>query len=201
MLKIGITGNIGSGKTTVSKLFELMGIPVFYADDAAKVLMVTDDELIRGVKQTFGDESYLDNKTLNRKYIADIVFHDEAQLAKLNALVHPAVFRAFDSWAEQEVKDDVPYVLKEAAVLFESGSYKFCDKTIMVTAPLELRIKRVMHRDNITQQEVLNREARQFSEDQKIQLADYIIKNDESELVIPQVLKLHQEFLSLVNGH
>jgi dephospho-CoA kinase len=201
MLKIGITGNIGSGKTTVSKLFELMGIPVFYADDAAKILMVTDEVLIAGIKQTFGAESYLDDKTLNRKHIADIVFNDEAQLAKLNGLVHPAVFRAFDSWAKEEVKDGVPYVLKEAAVLFESSSYKFCDKTIMVTAPLELRIKRVMHRDNITHQEVLNREARQFPEEKKIQLADYVIKNDESELVIPQVLKLHDEFLSLVNGH
>jgi len=201
MLKIGITGNIGSGKTTVSKLFELMGIPVFYADDAAKVLMVTDELLIAGIKGAFGAESYFDDKTLNRKHIADIVFNDEAQLAKLNALVHPAVFRAFDSWAEQEVRDGVPYVLKEAAVLFESSSYKFCDKTIMVTAPLELRIKRVMHRDSITRQEVLSREARQFSEEKKIQLADYVIKNDESELVIPQVLKLHELFLSLVNGH
>ncbi len=201
MLKIGITGNIGSGKTTVSKLFELMGIPVFYADDAAKILMVTDTDLIAGVKQTFGNESYLDDKTLNRKHIADIVFNDETQLAKLNALVHPAVFRAFDKWAEQEVKDGVPYVLKEAAVLFESGSYKFCDKTIMVTAPLELRIKRVMHRDDISREEVLNREARQFTEEKKTHLADYIIKNDESELVIPQVLKLHEEFMSLVNGH
>ena len=200
MLKIGITGNIGSGKTTVSKLFELIGIPVFYADDAAKILMVTDEVLIAGIKQTFGAESYLDDKTLNRKHIADIVFNDETQLAKLNALVHPAVFRAFDNWAEQEIKDGVPYVLKEAAVLFESSSYKFCDKTIMVTAPLDLRIKRVMHRDNITRQEVLNREARQFPEEKKIQLADYVIKNDESELVIPQVLKLHQEFISLL-GH
>ena len=200
MLKIGITGNIGSGKTTVSKLFELIGIPVFYADDAAKILMVTDEVLIAGIKQTFGAESYLDDKTLNRKHIADIVFSDEEQLAKLNALVHPAVFRAFDSWVEQEVKDGVPYVLKEAAVLFESSSYKFCDKTIMVTAPLDMRIKRVMHRDNITSQEVLNREARQFTEEKKIQLADYIIKNDESELVIPQVLKLHQEFIGSL-GH
>jgi dephospho-CoA kinase len=199
MLKIGITGNIGSGKTTVSKLFELIGIPVFYADDAAKVLMVTDEALIAGIKQTFGAESYLDDKTLNRKHIADIVFNDEVQLAKLNALVHPAVFRAFDNWAEQEVNDGVPYVLKEAAVLFESSSYKFCDKTILVTAPLELRIKRVMLRDKITRQEVLNREARQFTEEKKKQLADYIIKNDESVLVIPQVLKLHDTFLSL--GH
>jgi dephospho-CoA kinase len=196
MLKIGITGNIGSGKTTVSKLFELIGIPVFYADEAAKSIMVTDELLITGIKQTFGDAAYFEDGTLNRKHIAGIVFNDEAQLAKLNALVHPAVFRAFDSWVKQ-ISADVPYVLKEAAVLFESSSYKLCDKTIMVTAPLELRIKRVMKRDGITREEVLNREARQFPEEKKIQLADYVLKNNESELLIPQVLKLHQEFLSL----
>jgi dephospho-CoA kinase len=196
MLKIGITGNIGSGKTTVSKLFEILGIPVFYADEAAKILMTTDAELIAGVQLTFGDESYLADGTLNRKYIAGIVFNDEAQLAKLNALVHPAVFRAFDNWAAN-MPDDVPYVLKEAAVLFESASYKHCDKTIMVTAPLDMRIKRVTQRDNITREEVLKREVRQFTEEKKIQLADYVINNDGSELVIPQVLKLHDLFLSL----
>ena len=196
MLKIGITGNIGSGKTTASKLFELIGIPVFYADEAAKSIMVTDELLIADIKQTFGDAAYLEDGTLNRKYIAGIVFNDEVQLSKLNALVHPAVFRTFDKWVKQ-IPADVPYVLKEAAVLFESSSYKLCDKTIMVTAPLELRIKRVIKRDNITREEVLNRETRQFTEEKKIQLADYVLKNDESELLIPQVLKLHQEFLSL----
>ena len=198
MLKIGITGNIGSGKTTVSKLFELIGIPVFYADEAAKSLMTTDAELIAGVKQTFGDESYLPDGALNRKYIANIVFNDQEQLAKLNALVHPAVFRAFDNWAAA-MPNDVPYVIKEAAILFESSSYKHCDKNIVVTAPLEMRIQRVTKRDKTTREEVLNREARQFTEEKKIQLADYVIKNDESELLIPQVLKLHDTFLSL--GH
>ena len=196
MLKIGVTGNIGSGKTTVSKLFELIGIPVFYADEAAKTLMTTDEELIAGVKQTFGDGSYLTDGTLNRKHIAGIVFNDEAQLAKLNALVHPAVFRAFDKWAATQ---NAPYVIKEAAILFESSSYKFCDKTIVVTAPLDIRIKRVTKRDTITREEVLKREARQFTEEKKIELADYVIANDETELLIPQVLKLHDTFLSL--GH
>ena len=196
MLKIGVTGNIGSGKTTVSKLFELIGIPVFYADEAAKTLMTTDEELIAGVKQTFGDGSYLADGTLNRKHIARIVFNDEAQLAKLNALVHPAVFRAFDKWAATQ---NAPYVIKEAAILFESSSYKFCDKTIVVTAPLDIRIKRVTKRDTITREEVLKREARQFTEEKKIELADYVIANDETELLIPQVLKLHDTFLSL--GH
>ena len=195
MLKIGITGNIGSGKTTVSKLFELMGIPVFYADEVSKNIMVTDELLIVSVRQAFGDNAYFDDGTLNRKYIAGIVFNDEARLAQLNAMVHPAVFRAFDKWVEQ-FDDNIPYVLKEAAVLFESSSYQKCDKTIMVTAPLEMRVQRVTKRDNISKEEILKREARQFTEEKKMQLADYIIKNDESELIIPQVLKLHQEFIS-----
>ena len=124
----------------------------------------------------------------------------KSELAKLNSMVHPAVFRAFDAWAGT-IKD-APYVLKEAALLFESTSYKMCDKTIMVTAPLELRIKRVMQRDGFTRAEVESRDAKQFSEEKKIQLADYVIRNDDTELVIPQVLELHQKFLLLlVIGH
>jgi dephospho-CoA kinase len=195
MLKVGITGNIGSGKTTVSKIFELLGIPVFYADDAAKSIMVTDELLIAGVKLAFGAAAYFNDGSLNRKHIAGIVFNDEQQLAKLNALVHPAVFRAFDNWAKQ-IKN-APYIIKEAALLFESTSYKMCDKSILVTAPLETRIKRVMQRDGITREEIISRNSRQFTQEEKTHLADFIIKNDDMELVIPQVLALHQEFLSL----
>ena len=197
MLKIGLTGNIGSGKTTVSKIFEVLGIPVFYADDAAKNVMVTDQILIRDIKSAFGGLSYFDDGSLNRKHIADIVFNDAEQLAKLNAIVHPATFRAFDEWVKQ-IKD-APYVLKEAALLFESDSYKMCDYSIMVQAPLEIRIKRVMQRDGLSRAEVESRNSKQFSEEKKTALADYIIKNDDVQLVIPQVLELHQEFLSL--GH
>ncbi|MBS1522646.1 MAG: dephospho-CoA kinase [Bacteroidetes bacterium] len=194
MLKVGITGNIGSGKTTVSKIFEILGVPVFYADDAAKKVMVEDAILIDALKAEFGDESYFDEGSLNRKHIASIVFNNEAELAKLNAIVHPAVFRAFDNWVAG-IKN-APYVMKEAALLFESSSYKMCDKTIMVTAPLELRINRVMQRDNLTREEIESRNARQFSEEKKIQLADFIIRNDDTELVIPQVLELHKQFSS-----
>jgi dephospho-CoA kinase len=195
MLKIGITGNIGSGKTTVSKIFEVLGIPVFYADDEAKKVMVNDAILIDDLKQTFGAQSYFEDGSLNRKHIAGIVFNNETELKKLNAIVHPAVFRAFDSWVPQF--KNAPYVLKEAALLFESSSYKMCDRSIMVTAPFELRIARVMLRDGLSRDEILNREARQFSEEKKLQLADYAIKNDNTELVIPQVLALHEQFLEL----
>lgn len=197
MLKIGITGNIGSGKTTVSKVFEILGVPVFYADDAAKKVMVTDQHLIAEIKAAFGNSSYFDDGTLNRKHIAAIVFNNDEQLARLNAIVHPATFRAFDAWVK--TISNVPYVLKEAALLFESASYKMCDYNIMVQAPLEARIERVMKRDGLTREEIERRESYQFSEEKKTQLADFVIKNDDSELVIPQVLALHEKICSLVH--
>jgi dephospho-CoA kinase len=193
MLKIGITGGIGSGKSTVAKVFEILGVPVFYADQQAKSLMHTDELLVSGIKDNFGQEAYSDNQ-LNRKYIADIVFNNQAELAKLNSLVHPAVFRAFDVWVDAQ---KAPYVLKEAALLFESGSYKLCDKTILVTAPEKLKILRVMHRDSITEELVKARINKQWTEEQGIDLADYKIINDEEQLLIPQVLQLHEQFLSL----
>jgi len=195
MLKIGLTGNMGSGKTTVSKIFEILGVPVFYADDEAKNVMVTDSRLMDDIRSAFGEAAYFGDGTLNRKHISAIVFNDKAGLEKLNSLVHPAVFRAFDAWVAR--KKDVPYVIKEAALLFESDSYKLCDYTIMVQAPAEQRVKRVMERDGLTREEVERRNSNQFSEEKKTELADHIIKNDETQLVIPQVLALHNLFLSL----
>ena len=197
MLKIGITGNIGSGKTTVSKIFEILGVPVFYADDAAKNVMTHDPVLVGQLIDAFGAGSFFIDGTLNRKHIADIVFKDETQLLLLNSLVHPAVFRAFDQWVAD--RKNVPYVLKEAALLFESDSYKMCDQTILVTAPLDIRINRVMQRDGLQRTDILNRESKQFTEEKKKTLANFNIKNDDTELVIPQVLKLHDLFRSL--GH
>lgn len=195
MLKIGLTGNIGSGKTTVAQVFELLGVPVFYADDEAKKVMVTDRLLMEGIKQTFGRQAYFDDGSLNRKYISGIVFNNKAELEKLNALVHPAVFRAFDSF--DRLHKDAPYVIREAAILFESGSYKMCDRAIMITAPLEVRIARVMERDGISRADVESREARQLSQDEKLKLANDVIINDGKQLVIPQVIALHELYLSL----
>lgn len=194
MLKIGITGNIGSGKTTVSRLFEILGIPVFYADAEAKKVMVTDAPLITSIKEHFGTDAYFADGTLNRKLIASVVFNNEAELQKLNALVHPAVFRAFDQWVLQY--PNAPYVLKEAAVLFESGSYKDCDYTIMVTAPTDMRMLRVMKRDSITEAEAQSRETKQMPQDQKQKLASYIVKNDNTELVIPQTLAINHRLIA-----
>jgi dephospho-CoA kinase len=195
MLKIGITGGIGSGKSTISKIFEILGIPVFYADDQAKAVMTSDPILVTELKQAFGNETYFADGSLNRKYIADIVFNDVEKLKILNSISHPAVFRAFDKWVA-DVKD-APYVAKEAALMFESGSNKLCDKNILVYAPLEMRINRVISRDGLSRAEVESRNARQFTDEQKRNLADYVINNDDSELVIPQVLALHQQFLTL----
>jgi dephospho-CoA kinase len=194
MLKIGITGGIGSGKTTVSRIFETLGIPVFYADLVAKEVMVKDPLLIAGVREAFGAESYSDER-LNTKHIAGIVFNDAIELAKLNALVHPAVFRAFDQWLENLARKP-PYILKEAALLFESGSYKMCDKSLLVTAPLEMKLQRVMQRDNATAEQVKARMDKQFTDEQKALMADYSIVNDETKSLVLQVLDLHHRFLN-----
>ena len=196
MIKIGITGGIGSGKTTVCHVFEQLGIPVFYADTVAKEIMVTDPVLREGMMNTFGIESYELSGKLNNKHIAQIVFNNKTELEKLNALVHPAVFRAFESW-QQTIPADVPYNLKEAALLFESGSYQMCDHSILVTAPEAVKIHRVMERDGVTSEQVEARMDKQLSDEEKNKMADFLITNDESQSVILQVLELHHQFINL----
>ena len=198
MLKIGITGNIGSGKSTVCQIFELLGIPVFNSDEQAKLAMVTDIQLIDQIKGTFGREAYFEDKTLNRKFIADIVFKNDIELQKLNSFVHPAVFRLFNSWVK--LQESAPYVIKEAALMFESGSNKLCDKTILVKAPLQIRLRRVVKRDKLSQLDVEVRNSKQMDEEVKATLADYIIENDNKQFLIPQVLALHQSFLKIVKN-
>ena len=186
--KIGLTGGIGSGKSIVANVFKTLGVPVFDADKAAKKIMEEDEILIASIKQNFGEQSYIDGK-LNRKYIADIVFNDAYQLELLNSLTHPATISAFEVWASQQT---APYIIKEAALLFEAGSANDLAFVIGVTAPQSLRIQRVINRDNITREDVLNRMEKQISDTIKMRLCDAIIVNDEQQMVIPQVLALHE---------
>lgn len=191
MLKIGLTGGIGSGKSTVAKIFETLGVPVYYADEEAKRLMNTDEELRTAIKKKFGDETYISGE-LNRKFLASVVFNDKYKLDLLNSLVHPATIRDAVQWMK---KQTTRYVIKEAALLFEAGSTGHLDYVIGVSAPAEMRIKRVMDRDKISRNEVIERINRQIDEDIKMKLCDFIITNDETQLVVPQVLKLHEQFL------
>lgn len=192
MLKIGITGGIGSGKSTVSNIFKVLGIPVFDADSQAKELMEIDIDLQQSIRSLFGESAYISGK-LNRKYIADIVFKDPYQLERLNALVHPAAIRAGENWA---VKQTTAYVIKEAALFFESGSAEGMDYIIGVYSPQHIRINRVMNRDGITREEVLDRMKRQIQEEVKMRLCDFVIVNDDQRLLIPQIMNLHNRFVA-----
>lgn len=193
MIKVGITGGIGSGKSTVAKVFEVLGIPVYYADAAGRRLTNEDAELRQKIKQQFGEAAYTNNE-LNRKYIADIVFTAPEKLALLNSIIHPATFADAEQWMH---KQTTPYAIKEAAIIFESGAQEYLDYVIGVYAPAPLRIQRTMHRDGVTREEVLSRMNKQIDEVIKMRLCDFVIKNDEQELLIPQVTALHQHLLSL----
>ncbi len=193
MLKIGLTGGIGSGKTTVAKIFELLNVPVYYADDAAKNLYQTNKELIAEIKKHFGEAIYSGDQ-LNRSKLAAIVFNDAEKLQLLNSLVHPLTIKDAAAWMQ---KQTTAYIIKEAALLFESGSVTALDYVIGVKAPMEIRIKRVMERDGLTKEEVLNRANKQMDEEEKMKLCDFIIENNEQQLVMPRVLDLHEKILIL----
>ena len=190
MLRIGITGGIGSGKSTIAKVFSILGIPVYYADDAAKRLMNTDDELKQNIQQHFGSETYKQGN-LDRTHLGKIVFNDVYKLELLNKLVHPVTINDANNWM---MKQNAPYVIKEAALLFETSAQEGLDYIIGVFAPRHLRLHRTMQRDVITKEEVEKRMDRQVDENIKMKLCDFIIYNDEQQLVIPQVLSLHQRF-------
>lgn len=193
MLQIGLTGGIGAGKTTVAKIFTVLGIPVFNADDEAKMLMNNDEQLKKDIVNQFGTESYVNNE-LNRKYIADIVFNDKYKLDLLNTIVHPATIKHYNNWLMQQKS---AYVIKEAALMFEAGSANNLQFVIGVFAPKHIRYKRVMQRDNTTKELVEARMKNQIDENIKMKLCDAIIINDEQQLVTPQVLQLHQHFIKI----
>ncbi|GEO11314.1 dephospho-CoA kinase [Segetibacter aerophilus] len=193
MVKVGLTGGIGSGKTTVSRIFNVLGIPVFDADYEAKTIMETDLELVGRVQETFGEESYTDG-ILNRPYLAKIVFNNPTKLSVLNSLVHPATIDAANRWMARQT---TPYVIKEAALMFESGSASNVDYVIGVYAPHDLRVRRVMQRDNVDSEQVLIRMSRQISEVIKMKLCDFVVVNDDQQLLIPQVLQLHHKLMKI----
>ncbi|MDX1941878.1 MAG: dephospho-CoA kinase [Saprospiraceae bacterium] len=190
-LKVGITGGIGSGKTTVCKIFETLGIPVYYADERAKWLMVNDPELIKGIKNLFSEGAYDIQGNLNRSYISSIVFTDPEKLNQLNALVHPAVAKDASAW--NQAQTNVPYTLREAALIYEAGIDKQLDYIIVVTAPLETRIRRVIARDHSPRESVEARISKQMPEEEKVKRADFVIVNDGKQALIPQVLAIHQQ--------
>ncbi|QEC46072.1 dephospho-CoA kinase [Pseudobacter ginsenosidimutans] len=193
MISVGITGGIGSGKSTVARIFEVLGIPVYYADDAAKRIMNTDPELRQAIIDTFGPETYT-NGVLNRSVLSSLVFNNQEKLEQLNSLVHPATIRDGEKWMQAQT---TPYAIKEAALFFESGSAASLDYIIGVYAPASLRIHRAMQRDNITREAVIARMSKQIDENIKMRLCNFVIVNDEQQPVLPQVLALHKELLAL----
>lgn len=195
MLRIGLTGGIGSGKSTVARIFELFGIPVYYADAASKNLYNTDPDLMTSIKKHFGEDLY-EHGVINKSRLASLVFGDPRKLELLNALVHPPTIRAAEAWM---VKQTAPYAIKEAALIFESGSASGLDYVIGVQAPLSLRVKRVMGRDHVSKEDVYSRINRQMDENIKMKLCDFIIINDEQHMLIPQVLELHERLLEKVD--
>lgn len=188
---IGITGGIGSGKTTTCEIFEALGVPVYYADLRAKELMTSNENLKNKIIQAFGARAYTGGH-LDRAYLAKQVFESKEKLSIINGLVHPAVANDFEEWLEERKQEK--YVLKEAAILFESGAYQDVDITVLVVAPEDLRLERVMERDGSTKEEVLKRMNNQWTQERKVKLADHIINNDGTKLLIPQVLELHERF-------
>ena len=195
-IQIGITGGIGTGKSIVCKIFKVLKVPTYDADSRAKAVMTTDGILVEAIRKEFGTLSYKANGDLNREFLSKEVFADEAKLKTLNALVHPRVAADYDAWLSKQIGQ--PYVLKEAALLFESGSYMAMDKVLVVSSPIDFRIQRILSRDaHRNEGQVRSIMSNQLAEEEKERRADYRIKNDEKHSVLEQALQLHQQFLTL----
>ncbi len=193
MIKVGLTGNIGSGKSLVSKAFEALNVPLFYADlEARKIL--NSPEMVRKIATVFGNEVVLINNEIDRAKLASIVFNAASELAKLNQLIHPQLKENFKIWVSEH--QDAAYVIQEAAILFENNFNQMMDKVITVSAPLEIRLKRVIDRDKASRESVLARMNNQWPDGKKEELSHFVINNDGSEMLLPQILKIHQELIS-----
>jgi dephospho-CoA kinase len=193
--KLGITGGIGSGKTSVCRVFVVLGIPVFSADREARELMEKDKILISKINSTIGKDLY-SGGSLDRMELAKIIFNDSELLKKINSVVHPAVFEAFEKWA---VNQTAAYVIMEAAILFESGAAKFVDKVATVVAPAEQRVERVIQRNKLSRDQVMERMRNQMGDEERIKLSDYIINNSENDMIIPEILRIHNDILMFIN--
>ncbi|MFY7965023.1 MAG: dephospho-CoA kinase [Chitinophagaceae bacterium] len=191
MIKVGLTGGIGSGKSTVAKVFQILGAPVFNADAATKEIMNQNLELREMIEKEFGKNVYINDK-VDRKYLASIVFNDAFKLSKLNTIVHPFAIQAGVDWANEQAS---PYIIKEAALMFESGSAAHLNYVIGVFAPKEIRIERILKRDTISKNDIDKRMKNQIDENIKMKLCDYIIINNEKKLLIPQILELNNFFI------
>lgn len=191
IVKLGITGGIGSGKTSVCKVFSVLGIPSFPADTVAKEITDNDKAVMEGINSIAGKDLYV-NGHLDRNELADIIFKNLSLLKRVNALIHPVVFRKFEEWS---MKQEAQYVIMEAAILFESGASKLVDKTAAILAPEDERIRRVMLRSNLSEEQVTERMKNQMNDEERIRLSDYIIRNAENDMIIPAILEIHNDIL------
>lgn len=193
--RLGITGGIGSGKSTVCKVFDVLGITVFYSDEEARKIMDSNPLVHKGLMEILGFDIFIDG-SLDRPRLADIIFNDDKKLQEVNKLVHPLVLEEFEIWSEKQYSE---YVILESAILFESDAANIVDKTLAVIAPMEERISRVMERNNIKREEVLDRVKNQVSENEMIRRSDFLIDNADSNMLIPQVISIHNEIRNILN--
>lgn len=194
MLKVGITGGIGSGKSTVCNILKNLGVPVFTSDEVGRYLLNNDVHLKKQVKETFDSDMYTSSGELDRERMARLVFNNPEELEKLNSMVHPRVKAEFDSWCKKNEKR--AYVVKEAAILFESGQYQDLDKVVTVFCPKDIRIERVKNRDGVSVEQIEGRMMHQISDEERNELSDFIVVNDGKEELLPQVMELHELFLN-----
>ena len=195
-MKLGITGGIGSGKTSVCKVFNVLGIPVFSADPEAREIMDNDRKIRRAINEIVGKNIYPGGK-LGRMELASLIFNDRDLLEKVNSLVHPVVFEHFNRWAE---KQTTPYVIMEAAILFESGASKLVDRVATIVAPVEERISRVTRRNKLNREQVMERIKNQMTDDQRIKMSDYVINNSENDMIIPVIFRINEDLLTHLNS-
>jgi dephospho-CoA kinase len=196
IMKLGITGGIGSGKTSVCRVFSVLGIPVFFADPEANLIMNNDEKIIREINKLASDDLY-PGGVLDRKKLASLIFNDQDLLSKVNSLVHPVVFDNFRRWTAIQT---TPYVIMEAAILFESGASELVDRVATVIAPVEERIARVTKRNTLSRKQVIERINNQMNDSERIKRSDYVINNSENEMIIPAILKIHEDILEHLNS-